>query len=251
MPKGFTEQFYQLVDESLAQSATKQEVKETIETFIGLLRDLQRTLETKLEEKHSMMYGEHTRLGGTVKEIEQSLRATIDEKISGTEKAIDIKLNELSALIGYVESMIEKYDDAEIRGHIQQMNDFVKGMEAKMPTEFDPKEIVEDIEELEKKYDELDKKLIRIGQNTSGGVSNLRIQQAFKYILKTEQPVGDIDGVNLSYTVSQPIFAVLGLSINGETIAQLPNYTISGKTITFSEALPAVYSGKDFELKYV
>ena len=84
-----------------------------------------------------------------------------------------------------------------------------------------------------------------------GGVSNARIQQAFKYILKTEAPVGDINGVNTSYTVSQPIFAVLAISLNGETIAQLPNYTISGKTITFSSALPSVYSGKDFEIKYI
>jgi exonuclease VII small subunit/ribosome-associated translation inhibitor RaiA len=86
---------------------------------------------------------------------------------------------------------------------------------------------------------------------TSGGVTNLRIQQAFKYILKTEQPVGDIDGVNTTYTVTQPIFAILAFSLNGETIAQLPNYTISGRTITFSSALPAAYSGKDFEIKFV
>ena len=50
---------------------------------------------------------------------------------------------------------------------------------------------------------------------------------------------------------SQPIFAVLGMTLNGETIAQLPNYTIAGKTITFSTALPSAYSGKDFEIKFI
>ncbi len=90
-----------------------------------------------------------------------------------------------------------------------------------------------------------------LGAKGSGGVTNLRIQQAFKYILKTEQPSGTIDGANLSYTVTQPIFTVLSFSLNGETIAQLPNYTISGKTITFSSALPAAYSGKDFEIKFI
>lgn len=84
-----------------------------------------------------------------------------------------------------------------------------------------------------------------------GGVTNMRIIQAFKYILKTEQPTGTIDGVNTTFTVTQPIFAVLSMSLNGETIAQLPNYTIQGKSITFSSPLPAAYSGKDFEIKYI
>lgn len=96
-----------------------------------------------------------------------------------------------------------------------------------------------------------DLKSLQESRTGGGGVTNMRIQQAFKYILKTEQPSGLIDGINTAYTVTQPIFAVLSFSMNGETIAQLPNYTISGKTITFSVALPSVYSGKDFEIKYI
>lgn len=87
--------------------------------------------------------------------------------------------------------------------------------------------------------------------SSGGGVTNMRIQQAFKYILKTEQPTGTIDGVNTIFTVTQPIFAVLSMSLNGETIAQLPNYTIAGKAIIFTSPLPADYSGKDFEIKYI
>jgi hypothetical protein len=100
------------------------------------------------------------------------------------------------------------------------------------------KEHTEAIEELKKRP-------------TGGGVTNLRIQQAFKYILKTEAVQGTIDGANTTFTVSQPIFAILSLSINGEVVAELPNYTISGNTIEFSSAIPAAYSGKDFEAKYV
>ena len=84
-----------------------------------------------------------------------------------------------------------------------------------------------------------------------GGVTNMRIAQAFKYILKTETVQGTIDGVNTAFTVSQPIFAILSLSLNGEVVAQLPNYTINGRTITFSSAIPADYSGLDFECKYI
>ena len=106
------------------------------------------------------------------------------------------------------------------------------------------------IKDLNDTLKRLEEKII-VSNKGGGGVTNMRIQQAFKYILKTEAPVGSIDGVNLSYTVSQPIFAILSMSINGETIAQLPNYTISGKTFTFTTALPASYSGKDWEIKYI
>lgn len=84
-----------------------------------------------------------------------------------------------------------------------------------------------------------------------GGVSAMAIAHAFKYISFTEQPSGLIDGANKTYTVKNNIWAVLNMSINGETIAQLPNYTISGRTITFATALSADYSGSDWEIKYI
>lgn len=106
---------------------------------------------------------------------------------------------------------------------------------------------IEAIESLREELDELKARPVGRG----GGTSAMGVAQAFKYILKTEQPTGDIDGANLTYTLTQPIFAILSMSINGETIAQLPNYTIKGKTFTFSSALPAAYSGGDWEVKYV
>lgn len=109
------------------------------------------------------------------------------------------------------------------------------------------------IKSLEEKLDKLRRETKKTLSNIprGGGTSAIGVAQAFKYILKTEEPTGDIDGVNTTYTVTQPIFAILSMSLNGETIAQLPNYTINGKTITFSTALPAAYSGKDFEIKYI
>lgn len=107
---------------------------------------------------------------------------------------------------------------------------------------------IENIEGLKKELEDLRSIRTRGG---GGGVSAMGVAQAFKYILKTEQPSGAINGSNTAYTVKFPIFAVLGFSLNGESIAQLPNYTISNKTITFSEAIPAAYSGNDFEIKYI
>lgn len=247
---GIMSRFYELVDETIAQAATKQELKEVMETFMALMREMQNVIERKMADGHTNLSGKHTQMGSEVKALEARINELVNAKVSATEASFDVKLKEMASLVGYVESMIENYDDAEIREHIETMNTKMVEVEKKMPAEFDATEIMGDIEELEKKYDELEKKLSRIGAS-NGGVTNMRIQQAFKYILHTEAPVGAIDGVNTTYTVSQPIFAILSLSLNGEVVAQLPNYTITGKTITFSTALPAAYSGKDWEIKYI
>jgi len=103
-----------------------------------------------------------------------------------------------------------------------------------------------------KGLDELEKEIKEIkSRPRGGGVSALGVRQAFKYIFHTEAPVGAINGVNTTYTVSNDIWAIMSFTLNGESVAELPNYTFSRKTITFSSALPAVYSGKDFEVKYI
>jgi hypothetical protein len=104
------------------------------------------------------------------------------------------------------------------------------------------------ISELRKELDELKARPIGRG---GGGTSAMGVAQAFKYIAHTEEPVGAINGVNLTYTVKNDIFWIAGFVLNGEQIAQLPNFTYSGRTITFASALPSVYSGKDFECKYI
>ena len=93
--------------------------------------------------------------------------------------------------------------------------------------------------------------MTRVKRKGGGGVSAIAVANAAKYFVKTEEPTGAIDGTNKSYTVTKTIFAVLAFSLNGEVIAQLPNYTISNKTVTFATALPAAFSGKDFEIKYI
>ena len=84
-----------------------------------------------------------------------------------------------------------------------------------------------------------------------GGTSAMGVAQAMKRILKTEEPVGLINGSNKVYSLNHTIFAIFSMSLNGEVVAQLPNYTISGKTFTFTTALPSAYSGKDWEVKYI
>ena len=109
------------------------------------------------------------------------------------------------------------------------------------------KKFIKGFGELEKEIEELKKRPIGRG----GGTSAIGVAQTFKYIAHTEAPTGDIDGANTTYTVKVDIWWIAGFTLNGENIAELPNYTFANKVITFSTALPAAYSGKDFEVKYI
>lgn len=103
------------------------------------------------------------------------------------------------------------------------------------------------IVDLRKDVEELKRRPIGRG----GGTSAMGVAQAFKYIAHTEEPTGAIDGANTTYTVKNTIWWIAGFTLNGEQIAELPNFTYSGKTITFATAIPAAYNGKDFEVKYI
>ena len=105
-------------------------------------------------------------------------------------------------------------------------------------------------EENVKQQEEIEElKLRPIGRG--GGTSAIGVAQAFKYIAHTEALTGAINGSNKTYTVKVDIWWIAGFTLNGENIAELPNFTFANKVITFSSALPAAYSGKDFEIKYI
>ena len=110
------------------------------------------------------------------------------------------------------------------------------------------------LDEQQSRFDEelgkLREELSQVKASKGGGTSAMGVQYALKRLLKTATPTGAIDGVNTTYTLPDQIFAVFCFMLNGEVIA-LGNYSIKGRTITFATAIPAAYSGKDFEIKYV
>lgn len=198
--------------------------KRFIETLTKTIKNVEEKY-TKISDSLQGIEKESKKKHEQVRKEMVSLFATLEEAIPDT-TYLHLKVDELEDVVTNID-IPEEYDDTELFSEIEKLEDRVESL-------------VEEIESL-KKFRPL------IG----AGVSNMRIQQAFKYILKTEQPVGLINGSNTTYTLTQNIFAILSMSINGETIAQLPNYTIAGRTFTFSTALPSDYSGKDWEVKYI
>ena len=82
-----------------------------------------------------------------------------------------------------------------------------------------------------------------------GGTSAMGVKYALGRIVKSETPSGLLNGSNTDYTVTQDIHAIFSFALNGEAITD-DQYTFVGRTITFSTAIPAAYSGKSFKIVY-
>jgi len=251
-----------LVNEGLTREefleSFKKVVDHTLKTEISLIEKID--FKTK-EEKDRME--ELAREFGDV--IDKAKRES-DSSLSGfrnrtmeaisklfTRNEVNKKLKEI---IGSAESVIEN-----MNRKMNLVRDGVDGLDGVDGKDIDSTELIKevlnqievpklDLTELERLKKEIEE-LKKLGRLRGGGTSALGIANAAKYFVKTEKPTGTIDGANKAFTVAKPIFAVLSFSLNGEFIAQLPNYTISNKTVTFSEAIPAAYATKDFEITYI
>lgn len=243
------------IDQFLNEAVRESEMKEILEDITTAFRELEDKLGTVISNDRGITKQEIESIRVLIAEIKDELsEALSDEKTERETKHGEI-MNGMEKRMEEIESKIPEIPNHEDR--FMSLEEGLKNVPPQLMAEEvrDRLELLLDDERLDvsaiKGVDTLIEKLAKKTGTVVGGVTNARIQQAFKYILKTESPVGDIDGVNTTYTVSQPIFAILSLSLNGETIAQLPNYVISGNTFVFSTALPVDYSGSDFECKYI
>ena len=215
-------------------STLKKRTLEMINSFF-----LKSTLNKKLKaliESHAQKVKEFDSLNETVREKLETITSgddgntPTDEELSSLIKPLMRTDDELLALIT---PLIPVIDTPKTETSQEVLDDIA---ELRIENEKQQK----DIKELEKRP---------VGRG--GGTSAIGVAQAFKYIAHTEAPVGAIDGSNTTYTVSKDIWWIAGFTLNGEQIAELPNFTFTGRTITFSTALPSVYSGKDFEIKFI
>jgi DNA repair exonuclease SbcCD ATPase subunit len=247
-------QFGEMLIETLNGAVSREEVVALGKELADTIKKVGQVLNEKTAQHSAEL---DTALKSALQTLEQSkqeLSASVNEnkEITKSEartlkRYIDYEIQNLKGLLDGVAADIPDMDQ-----HASAVAERIAEVEKRIPVL--PKER-DYSTEINASKEELRAEIAALKQEIAsrpvGGVTNARIQQAFKYILKTEQPVGAINGVNLTYTLSQPIFAILSMSLNGETIAQLPNYTINGNTFTFSTALPSDYSGKDWEVKYI
>ena len=225
------------INRILGDSATSLEEK-----FDKITGELKKESSKTLADVKSIAVQSKRELAAALESIQEKVNARLAELKDGE----DGKDADEEAMMAALEQKIPSADDIALQ--LPKYGERIRdSLELLQGDERLDKSAIKGLEELEKKIDTVAATPGRSG----GGVSAMGVRQAFKLIAHTEAPVGDIDGANTTYRVKHDIFYVFGFTLNGEQIAQLPNFTYSGKTITFSTAIPAAYSGKDWEIKYI
>ncbi len=226
----------------------KSDFTKSIKTIIDHILRVEKTLVEKINKDIS---GVKSDTDTSLKAIQADLRAFMvkyDTKYSNLEKEQE---NELKSIKDRVRWMLRgKQGERGKDGKDADEEKIIQEVLNKIEIPESPQNIgIDDVGNLREELEEIRKIKSKGG---GGGVSAMGVAQAAKWIVKTEAPSGTINGTNKEFTVSKPrIFAVLAMSLNGEFIAQLPNYTIAGNKITFSEAIPSAYATKDFEITYI
>ena len=252
MPNNLGKRFTEMLDET----ATKAEVSK----LFKMLTDFVKEAKTRLETMHSSHMQEMTYKAETLEKRVETAEKQLSQGVSDAKEAYkSLIYSESRTLLRMMEQKVadfaakipEEYEDDEIRAEIEAIRKSIPVV----PPQFDASDILTNLTELFEKVEDLEKRvkelaLRPIGRG-GGGTSAIGVAHAFKYIGHTEEPIGDIDGVNTIYYVNNTIYWIAGFMLNGEQIAEIPNFTYAGNKITFATALPAAYSGKDFEVKYI
>lgn len=245
----------------------------TRDDFIEAIKKVKEHFDGKNNENKSELAKLAADLIKDIERLEKELSEKTDEGLSGMSKAQERALSEYKKSLDNVAQRLEK--------RIESIKDGLDGKDAdenyilntllarldrlvqeKIPEkkELTPEDLANMLETLKGKkrlsaeaIDGLEEKIRNLapGKGLGGGTSAIGVAQSMKYIVKRETPSGTIDGANTAFTVKHTPYAVFSLVLNGEFVPLTGNYTIAGRTITFATAIPAAYSGKDFEIVYI
>lgn len=231
--------------------ASTDEVAEVIRAVLEMIGKMREELEQNMAQNKGETEEANSTLYKAINRAEVKLEKLIDQNKKTLAGDIDNITKQFYAEVKDIRELIPTVPSFEpLERRIEEVEQKIP----KIPEIPDVGPIKESIEVIEKDIEEIKnaiEELKRRPVGRGGGVSAMGVRQAFKYIFHTEALQGTINGSNADFTVSMPIWAVVGITLNGESIAQLPNFTIIGNTIRFSSAIPGAYSGKDFELKFI
>lgn len=243
-------EFYEELENSITNDDFEAFKKQVME---GIVKG-QTLLTKKIEEKQSTKDAEADEV---IREIREQGKALLEEmRGEGQLTFSGMKTRALEAMNALFNKMrLQEKFDVLVSQFVEKLADLDERIQQVPTVEEVASRVVvpqrtitpSDIPGLE----EFIKKLIpeqRLGGG--GGTSAIGVQYAMGRIVKNETPTGAIDGVNLSYTVSEAIHAVFAFSINGQFIAD-DLYTINGRTILFTTALDATLAGTKFRIAYV
>jgi hypothetical protein len=256
---------FQRVWKDVTESITREEFVLAFKVLNEFVKKVHNELSAEDKNNLAQIQTLASTLAKDTKENLQNIKGQIASQMESVRKSVMTKMQEVDDKLATVqngEDADEELIVEKVLGKIEipDANTLFENLPAQGRLIRDGLELLSGDERLDKSaikgLDSIEEDIKTLKSTSStgsrgGGVSAIGVRQAFKYIAHTEAPTGDINGVNTTYTVKNDIFFVFGFTLNGEQIAELPNFTYKGKTLTFSTALPTAYSGKDFEIKYI
>lgn len=173
-----------------------------------------------------------------VKEIRDQVEAFFKEEREERERFSE-KMNSQERTVGETITSFKDKFLREMRTVIEQQ-----------PAPQFPPEVMQEMQEMLQRVKEVEEKAKTATRRVGGGgITDMGVTFSLGRLVKVETPTGDIDGVNTTYTVTQPIHAIFSFMINGEVIPDA-DFAVKGNSLVFTTAIPAAYSGKDFEIRY-
>lgn len=193
--------------------------------------------------------------------VQEKTRLSQSEMKKAVEKAVnDLKdqsskvMRDQENSLNFIKDKVASYEDKRIDDELRLMSELEEKLKGiKIPEQFNPSSLVEQINILTKKTEEQDREIERLRKQkgrVGGGVTDIGVQASAGRSIVTETPSGLINGSNTDYTLTRSPNAILSFHINGQAIPSA-DYSIAGKTITFSTALPSALSGTEFEIVYI
>lgn len=221
-----------------------------LKAFNGVIEHIK-----KIDERNAKEFVAITK---TIEELATKLKNTNSEDIKDIKTNVESRLNKaISECYGIMKSMQTEHQVGMnyLYDKVTKLEDGLDGEPGEPGKDANP-EVVANLvtsqlwplweEELKKLREEIAQR--RLGGG--GGTSAIGVQFALGKLIKHETPTGDIDGVNVTYTVTQDIHAVITFGINGMVLHD-NEFSISGRTITMTTAIPAALSGTRFRISYI
>lgn len=236
--KSYRQRMESLFDEMLVNAATKDEVKEVADTFIDQFKKMTALVSEKMVENKTEMSTETARLGSQVADFEKRIRDIIDTKESGLKSELDALRNEMSADVGYLESLIEYYDDTELREKLEEVKNMIPEM-PEMPEKFDPSDILKKLDDHKTEIDALRKR------PTGGGT-----RRVFQPYLDRFQG----DGSTKTFYLKREPLRTDNIEVWGTDFPIVldpdNDFTVTGKNLTLTSEVDAPTNGAILVIKY-
>jgi len=235
---------------------TREEFLDAIKDIVAFVKKIKQENVQEVATMKEISAKDSRRLAEKAAQSEQALKQEIKKSF---EQAFSEQQGSLNFIRDKV-SNFEKQKDKNEESLIREVMELIPEMpEIKSTTPVETRNKLETlkgeerlgwtaIHGLKEKLEEL--KEMKVGGKGGGGTSAMGVRYALGSTAVKETPTGDIDGANTTYTVGRTINLVVSFAINGQVITD-DEYTVAGKTIEMTTAIPAALSGTSFRIVYV